>query len=294
MSSAATPEIVKQALAEDIGKPLNPAEDYSSQLLPEGATGTGIIKSNESGVLAGRDPAELAFSLISPNTALNWLVDEGGKISAGKPVCEIKGKLAHILTAERTALNFLSHLSGIATLTHKFVEAVKSLDGCQTEIYDTRKTAPGLRALEKAAVAAGGGKNHRFGLNDAILIKDNHLVCISIAEAVKNGKEKYPDLFIEVECETIEQVLEAVSAGVDAVLLDNMSADEIRSCIQLVDKAAEKSSKRCLTEASGGINLENILSIAKTGVDRISTGAITKSAPALDFSLDISNASKEK
>ncbi len=300
MSRKAIQEIVEGALAEDIGKSLDLTEDYSSQLLPEGMQGKGIIQCNEPGVLAGTGPAELTFQLISPDTSINWLFHNGDEISAKSPVCEVEGQLAHILTAERTALNFLSHLSGIATLTRRFVEAVKpmdtvkSLDKCQTEIYDTRKTTPGLRALEKAAVVAGGGRNHRFGLNDAILIKDNHLVCISIAEAVKNSREKHPDLFIEVECETIEQVSEAVSVGADAVLLDNMSADEIRSCIQLVDESAEKTGKRCLTEASGGINLENILSIAHTGVNRISTGVITKSAPALDFSMDISNGSKEK
>lgn len=267
-------EIVKLALAEDLGPELDPTQDVTGQLLQD-STATGILKTNESGILAGRDVAELAFALVDKNISLNWHFDSGDAISPQNPICEISGNLKSISAAERVAINFLSHLSGIATLTSKFVKATNG----QSQIYDTRKTTPGLRVLEKAAVAIGGGHNHRFSLTDAILIKDNHLTQLQIPDAVAQARQKYPDLFIEVECDTMEQVSQVMGTQADAILLDNMSPKEIAACVKMVSGAY-------ITEASGGIQLKDISKIARTKVDRISVGALTKSS-ALDMGLDI-------
>ncbi len=286
--SQATQELVILALKEDLGESLDHKNDLTGQLAkteqPEHFV-EGHILTAEPGVLAGTEPAELAFELVQKNAAdiashkkieLRWLAKDGDEISPAKPVCEIAGSLWLISAAERTALNFLSHLSGVASLTHKFVQATKG----KTQIFDTRKTTPGLRALEKAAVRSGGGSSHRMSLQDAILIKDNHLVELDIKSAVQKARASHPEIFIQVECETTAQVEEALAAKADAVLLDNMSPTEIRECVQLVNG-------QCITEASGGITLETAAEIATTGVDRISVGAITKSAPALDMSLEI-------
>lgn len=279
MRAKENPELVKQvkqALAEDLGKDLDLKNDVTGLLLPEDTIVTGILRTNEPGVLAGIDAAELAFKLLDQATQLNWSAKSGDKILPTHPICEIKGNLRSICAAERVALNFLSHLSGIATLTSKFVEAAQG----RVAIYDTRKTTPTLRSLEKAAVVAGGGQNHRFSLTDAILIKDNHLTQVEIPKAVVQAQEKYPDLFIEVECDTIQQVQQALEAEVDAILLDNMSVKEISACVKLANG-------KCIIEASGGIELKDIPKIAKTNIDRISIGALTKNAASLDIGLDI-------
>jgi nicotinate-nucleotide pyrophosphorylase (carboxylating) len=188
--------------------------------------------------------------------------------------------LASILTAERTALNFLGHLSGIATLTHELVAAT----GGGTRIWDTRKTTPGLRALEKAAVRAGGGANHRGNLSDWVLLKDNHLTVLGIDEAVRLARERWPARTVHVECDSLDQVAQALRAGADALLLDNMTPDEVRSCVEL---ANDTGAPRPLLEVSGGITRETAGAFARAGVDCISVGAITNSAPVLDIGLDI-------
>ena len=270
-----TKALVKQALAEDLGTRLNLKMDFSSRLLGKNTLAKATICSREPGILAGREPSNLAFRLVDKKTDLNWLAADGQELQADQTICEISGSLASICSAERTALNFLSHLSGIATLTRKFVEAA----GKKAAIYDTRKTIPGLRALEKAAVKAGGGNNHRFSLSDAIMLKDNHLTSVQIEKAIQTARQKHPKLEIEVECETQEQLEAALLANADSVLLDNMDENQLKQAVELVGS-------RCITEASGGITLETVKKIAGTGVDRISIGAITKSAPALDFSLE--------
>jgi nicotinate-nucleotide pyrophosphorylase (carboxylating) len=189
--------------------------------------------------------------------------------------------LASILTAERTALNFLNHLSGVATLTRRFVDAASSAG--RARIWDTRKTTPGLRSLEKAAVRAGGGVNHRGNLSDWVLLKDNHIALFGIADAVKRARERWPARTVHVECERLDQVQEAVTAGVDAVLLDNMSPDEVRACVTVL-RAGDP---RCLIEVSGGIDLDTVAAYAAAGADLISVGAITSSAPTLDIGLDV-------
>ena len=272
-------EIVRLALAEDLGTELSLEKDFTGQLLDEKAIASGIIKTNEPGILAGTDVFEMTFRLLDEKVKLNWLTSTSDAISPDNPICEIKGSLRSICAAERVALNFLSHLSGVATLTSKFVKATNG----QTKIYDTRKTTPTLRAFEKAAVVAGGGYNHRFSLSDAILIKDNHLTQLDIKQAVAEARKNHPDLFIEVECDTIQQVEQALQAKADGVLLDNMMPKQISKCVKLVKSSSHSD---CVTEASGGIHLSNIHKFAKTGVDRISVGALTKST-RLDMGLDI-------
>jgi nicotinate-nucleotide pyrophosphorylase (carboxylating) len=233
-------------------------------------------------VIAGLDVAQCAFKLTDPNTHFEFLVDDGAVVGAGHTLARLRGLARGMLSAERVALNFLCHMSGIATATHQFVEAIKPH---KTKICCTRKTTPGLRMIEKYAVRAGGGSNHRFGLDDAILIKDNHLaVAGSVREALRRATEHRGHLVkIELEVDTLEQLDEALTLlpthPIDAVLLDNMDVDTLR-------KAVGKVAGRLTTEASGGISLANIAAIAATGVDVISTGAITHSAPILDIGLD--------
>jgi nicotinate-nucleotide pyrophosphorylase (carboxylating) len=265
-------EVVIRALAED----LTPLGDLTAALLPPEARGNGAFVARAEGVLAGRRCANEAYGQIDPSVDLSWRVDDGGEVGPGDVIAEINGPLASILSGERTALNFLCHLSGIATLTRRFVRTVKN----DAVILDTRKTTPGLRALEKAAVRAGGGANHRGSLSDFILVKDNHLAGLSIADAVRRARMAWPGRTVEVECDTLEQVGQAVDAGADIVMLDNMSPSLVKDCADRVGDAA-------LVEVSGGVSLETVAAYAAAGADLISIGALTHSAPILDIGLDL-------
>jgi nicotinate-nucleotide pyrophosphorylase (carboxylating) len=276
-------EAVERALAED----LTPLGDITSALLPPTLETSARLVARQPGVLAGRACADEAFRQVDVGVTLSWTAADGDVLEAGAAFGAVHGPLASILTAERTALNFLGHLSGIATLTRRFVDAVAET-GSTTRIWDTRKTTPGLRVLEKAAVRAGGGTNHRGNLSDWVLLKDNHLALVGITAAVHDAKRRWPGRTVHVECDRQAQALEAVEAGADALLLDNMSPDDIRACMAAVgDAAAAASRRRPLVEASGGISLETVRAYAETGVDCISTGQITNSAPVLDIGLDI-------
>jgi nicotinate-nucleotide pyrophosphorylase (carboxylating) len=256
-------------LAEDVG-----AGDLTSlAVIDEDAVAEAHILLKEEGVVCGLEPAAAVFAALGAR--LDPLVPEGQVLQPGA-VARLEGPARAILTGERTALNILGRLSGIATLTRRYVDAVAGTDA---EILDTRKTTPGLRALEKQAVACGGGRNHRFGLDDAILIKDNHLrLAGSIREAV--ARAVTTGVTVEVECETLAQVAEALEADADEILLDNMTIPELREAVELA-------AGRATLEASGGITLDNVRAVAETGVDRISVGALTHSARSLDFSLEV-------
>ena len=267
---------MERALAED----LEPLGDITSVLVPDGSRTTGVVVARVPGVLAGRAAAAATFLRVDPIIEVVWSGDDGIPLVAGSIVARVQGPLASILTAERTALNFLCHLSGVATLTRRFVDAAAG--GGRARIRDTRKTTPGLRALEKAAVRAGGGVNHRASLGEEILIKDNHLAGMTITEAVARARAQWPVRTLEVEADHLEQVQEAMAVGADVVLLDNMSPEEVSRCVE-----ARGSSTRPFLEASGGINLGNVGAYAATGVDFIAVGALTSSAPALDLGLDI-------
>ena len=265
---------VLAALAEDLG-----AGDVTTEAtVPEHAVGTGELLLKESGVVCGLRVAESTFRALDPEIRFEALTSDGKNVSEPPSiVARVTGSERAILTGERVALNFLGRLSGIATLTRRYVDAI---DGTGVVVLDTRKTTPGLRALEKHAVACGGGHNHRFGLDDAVLIKDNHLRAAgSITEAVRLVRVT-TDLPIEVECETRAQVGEALELGVDAILLDNMTLAELREAVSLT-------AGRARLEASGGVNLDTIRAIAETGVDEISVGALTHSARSLDVSLEL-------
>jgi nicotinate-nucleotide pyrophosphorylase (carboxylating) len=230
------------------------------------------------GVVAGLPVAATTFRLISPDVELAPIAADGDEVSAGKPLLTVSGLVGPILTAERTALNLLCHLSGVATLTRRWVDAVA---GTGASIRDTRKTLPGLRALEKYAVRCGGGVNHRMSLSDAALIKDNHVAAAgSVAAAFAAVRAKAPGVPLEVECDTLDEVAEALAAGADLILLDNFDVPGLAAAVRLADG-------RALLEASGGLVLANARSVAETGVDYLAVGALTHSAPALDIGLDL-------
>jgi len=272
-------EAVARALAED----LTPLGDLTSALLPPALEATARFVPRAPGVLAGRLCAMEAFRQVDPGLEVAWWADDGDQVTAGVAVAEVRGPLAPILTAERTALNFLGHLSGIATLTARFVEAISEAGG-DLRVWDTRKTTPGLRALEKAAVRAGGGSNHRGNLSDWVLLKDNHLELFGITAAVVHARERWPGRTVHVECGHPDQVREATEAGADALLLDNMSPEEIRA---VVNEVRERDPLRPLLEISGTVSLETIRLYATTGADMVSIGALTHSAPVLDIGLDV-------
>lgn len=271
-------EVVERALAED----LLPLGDLTSALVDPLARADAAVVVRADGVLAGTACAEETFRQVDPTVELTWSGEDGEALEAGSTVATVSGTLRSVLTAERTALNFLGHLSGVATLTRLFVDRAATA-GTRSRILDTRKTLPGLRTLEKAAVRAGGGSNHRGNLSEWVMLKDNHLVDLEISDGVRRARTTWPGRTVHVECDSLEQVEEALSAGADAVLLDNMSPDEVAEAIALRDGAGS----RCLLEASGGVTLDNVASYAATGVDLISTGLITNSAPVLDFGLDL-------
>jgi nicotinate-nucleotide pyrophosphorylase (carboxylating) len=267
-------EAIDRALAEDVGA----GDLTTTAVVPGGVRARARLDLGAPGVVAGLEVAEAVFKRV--DSALDWrsLADDGERRAPG-PVAELQGSAASILTGERVALNFLGRLSGIATLTAQYVHAV---DGTGVRILDTRKTTPGLRSLEKEAVTAGGGHNHRSGLYDAVLVKDNHSALAGgVGEATRRALEQAPSgVQVEVECATHEEVQEALEAGAGRILLDNMSADDLRSAVEWVAGRAE-------LEASGGVTLETVREIAETGVDFISVGALTHSAPALDVSLEL-------
>ena len=261
------------ALAEDLGD----GDVTTEATVDADVTGSADLVVKEPGVVCGLAVAEAVFRAVDPELRFERLVEEGASVAAGTAVARVAGPERAILTGERTALNFLARLSGIATLTRRYVDAV---DGTGAAILDTRKTTPGLRALEKHAVATGGGRNHRFGLDDGVLVKDNHLRAAgSVASAVERLRAATP-LPIEVECDTLEQVSEALAAGAEAILLDNMIPDQLRAAVALARGRAR-------LEASGGVTLENVRDVAETGVDEISVGALTHSARSLDVSLEL-------
>ncbi len=275
----AVSEAVERALAEDIG----PEGDLTAALVPPQVTALFALRARRAGVLAGRDCATQAFQRVDPELELTWHAVDGAAVSAGDTVLEVTGRLRPILTAERTALNFLGRLSGVATLTAQFVAAAHE-GNPSVQVLDTRKTTPGLRVLEKAAVRAGGGTSHRAGLFDAVLLKDNHLAGTNITEAVHRARALWPGRTVEVECDALDQVTEAARAGADVVLLDNMDPGTV---VEAIATAHREASGPILTEVSGGVTLATVGAYAATGPDRISVGALTHSAPALDLGLDL-------
>ncbi len=265
-------DVVARALAEDLGV----FGDVTASLVPSAATVSAALVARTPGVLAGRLAATETFGAVDPAIVVRWAAADGDRVEAGQVLARIDGPLASVLTAERTALNLLGHLSGVATLTRQFVDAA----GPRTRIRDTRKTTPGLRALEKAAVRSGGGVNHRGSLSEGLLLKDNHLAGTSIEAAVAEAKLRWPTLAVEVECDTLDQVKLALGTGADLVLLDNMSVAEVAAAVQLVDR-------RIPVEVSGRVSLEAVADLAAAGADLISVGALTHSAPVLDIGLDL-------
>ena len=266
---------VASALAEDLGL----AGDITSKAtIAAGARAAGAIATRKAGVVAGVQLAEAVFKAVDGNTRVDVLIADGGQLKAGDVIARVAGNAHALLGAERVALNFLGHLSGIATLTRAYVDKVA---GTRARIIDTRKTTPGLRAFEKHAVRAGGGLNHRFGLYDAILIKDNHIAAAGgIAKAMTGIRDRAGHMVkIEVEITTLAELDEALAESPDALLLDNMP-------IPMLKAAVEKVAGRTVTEASGGVTLDTVGQIAETGVDLISVGALTHSAPNLDVGLD--------
>ena len=266
-------EAVARALAEDLG----PDGDVSAALVPD-KEARALILAREDGVVAGTLAAHETFVQVDPATRVDWLVKDGEAVVPDQKIATIGGRIGSILTAERTALNFLGHLSGVATVTRQLVDAAAAAGPAR--ILDTRKTLPGLRVLQKAAVRAGGGVNHRMSLSDMVLLKDNHLVVSGIPEAVAEARKRWPALKVEVECDRLDQVVEAVDAGADMVMLDNMSPDEVAVCVAKV-------AQRCPIEVSGGITLETVAAYSAAGADFISVGPITRSVPSLDVSLDV-------
>jgi nicotinate-nucleotide pyrophosphorylase (carboxylating) len=246
--------------------------------VPAAGRGRADLVARAPGVMAGLPVAEAVFAFASADLDCAELAADGDQVKAGQPVLSVTGPIRAILTAERTALNLLCHLSGVATLTRRWVDAVA---GTSAAIRDTRKTTPGLRALEKYAVRCGGGVNHRMSLSDAALIKDNHVAAAgSVARAFAAVRARAPELPLEVECDTLEQVAEALAAGADLILLDNFTVPDMAAAVRLAGGQA-------LLEASGGLTLASARAVAETGVDYLAVGALTHSAPALDIGLDL-------
>ena len=269
---------VRAALAEDVGS----GDVTTLATVPEDSRCRAVMRAREPLVVAGIAFAEAAFRELSDKLHIQVSIADGGRAAAGDVLLAVEGPTRAILTAERVALNFVQRLSGVATAAAHYVEAVR---GTKAQILDTRKTTPGWRTFEKYAVACGGARNHRIGLFDMVLIKDNHLAALrdakpdAVAAAVQSARAKYPALKVEVEADTLEQVAQAAAAGADFILLDNMTPEMLREAVALVGD-------RSKTEASGGVNLKTVRAIAESGVDFISVGAITHSARAVDIGLD--------
>jgi nicotinate-nucleotide pyrophosphorylase (carboxylating) len=270
-----TAATVRRALEEDIGH----RDVTTHAVIPEGVLCRGTILAKQAGVICGVEVAGLCFRALDASARYEPAFEDGQRVAAGQKLASVEGPARAILTAERTALNFLQRMSGIATATAAYVEAIH---GTKAQILDTRKTAPGLRALDKYAVRVGGGRNHRFNLSDGILIKENHLALAGgVGPAVAAARRgAHPGLKVAVEAQSLAQVREAVEAGADGILLDNMDLDTLRQAVTVV-------AGRATTEASGGVTLETVLAIAQTGVDFISVGALTHSVRALDLSLEV-------
>ena len=281
MGSPNTPQVkqlITQALAEDMSR----KDVTTNALIPGTEKGKALITAKARGIIAGIEITKQVFLKVDPKLEVVILMKDGAEVKPGDAIARIEGKTSSILKAERVALNFLQHLSGIASETARYVRAVK---GLPVLITDTRKTTPGLRTLEKYAVLVGGGKNHRMHLADGILIKDNHIAVLrrrglSIKEIIAKARQKAPpELKIEIEVRTPEEALQSADAGANIIMLDNMSLEDMRQSIQLIKG-------RALVEASGGITLESIRAVAETGVDLVSIGALTHSSKALDISLE--------
>jgi nicotinate-nucleotide pyrophosphorylase (carboxylating) len=278
MDIVVTPQIeqlIRSALEEDIG----PGDITTLSTVPRDAVSKGLFRAKKEGVVAGLILLQKIFSLLDEAVKVRCLARDGDAVARGKVVAEADGPARALLMGERTALNFLQRLSGTATLTRRYVEAVKDFP---CKLIDTRKTTPGFRTLEKYAVRMGGGTNHRFGLYDAALVKDNHIAAAgSIAAAVERVRCGAPFMArVEVECASLEQIGDALAAGADVIMLDNMNVTQMAEAVRLIDK-------RAWVEASGGITMETLREVAATGVDFISVGALTHSAPAIDFNMKI-------
>lgn len=268
---------VRMALAEDVG-----SGDVTAALVPNQTVKARLI-CRESAVLCGRPWFDAVFGELDRTIQVRWAADEGERLAPDQVVCELAGPAPRLLTGERTALNFLQTLSGTATLTRRYVDAIA---GTRARIFDTRKTLPGLRLAQKYAVRCGGGHNQRLGLFDAMLVKENHIAAAGgIAAAVQAARVRHPELPLQVEVETLAQLNEALALGVTAILLDNLDPPSLRRAVALRDGQAS----RAELEASGGITLQNVMAIAATGVDRISVGGLTKHVQAIDYSLRIAD-----
>ncbi len=270
--AATVADDVKRALAEDVG-----SGDLTAQLVPAERQATATIICRESAVICGRPWVDEVLRQVAPSAQVNWLVDEGGRCEPGQKIVEISGSARELLTAERTCLNFMQTLSAVATKTARYV---KEVEGTRAAILDTRKTIPGLRVAEKYAVRCGGGQNHRMGLYDAILIKENHIAAAGGITQALRAAERFADRasFIQVEVETLKQLQEALDAGVKMVLLDNMDVPMLRQAVALA-------AGRISLEISGGVTLATLRELAETGVDRSSVGALIKDVQAIDFSM---------
>ncbi len=264
-------DAVRRALEEDLGI----LGDITSMCVVEDSLVTAQFAARAEGVLAGTACATEAYRQLDPAVTVEWLRHDGEPLTPGLAFGVVRGNARSVLTGERVALNFLCHLSGVASLTNRYVRAAAG----PTRVLDTRKTTPGLRALERAAVRAGGGYNHRDSLSDAVLLKDNHLAVLGIAGAVERARERWPGRMVEVECDDLEQVVAALDAGADRILLDNMTVAQVSDAVRKVAGAAQ-------LEVSGGITPDTIGAYAATGVDFVSVGALTHSAPVLDIGLD--------
>jgi nicotinate-nucleotide pyrophosphorylase (carboxylating) len=275
---------VNVALAEDIGR----GDMTTRSTVRPGVLARGNFLAKQDLVLAGLEVADVVFSTFNPQIQIESTASDGDEVKADKVFARVTGDAQLLLTAERTALNFLQQLSGIATVTRQYVEAIA---GTNAKIVDTRKTTPGLRMLEKYAVTCGGGHNHRLGLDDGVLIKDNHSALAgNVSEAVRRARETVGHLHkIEVEVSNFEQLREALQAKADIVMLDNMTPEQVREAVAIINQY-EPHDRRTLTEASGGITLANVRAFAEAGVDLISIGALTHSAPAVDISFKIKSA----
>lgn len=264
-------DTVNAALTEDIG-----SGDITSSIIPEDEVSLANVISREYAIICGIDWFEEVFNQLDPNVFIDWEVDDGDEVEANQQLCTLSGPTRSLLTGERTALNFLQTLSATATLTRRYVDAIKNT---QAKLLDTRKTIPGLRLAQKYAVTCGGGFNHRIGLFDAILIKENHIHAAGgIAEAIQSARFNNPDMSVEVEVENIEQLQQAIAAHAERVLLDNFDLKLLREAVAITNKQLQ-------LEASGGVNLDTIQAIAQTGVDFISCGALTKDVIAIDLSM---------
>ncbi|MCX5777358.1 MAG: carboxylating nicotinate-nucleotide diphosphorylase [Candidatus Firestonebacteria bacterium] len=269
-----TRNIIRSALVEDVGS----GDVTTDTIVPEGLNVKAVIAADEGGIVSGLAAAKEVFTVFDPGLEVKAMVSDGEKVKKGTVLLKLKGSARTILTCERIALNLLQRLSGISTLTAKYVKLAKPYGAT---ILDTRKTTPGLRALEKYAVKAGGGENHRMGLFDGTLIKDNHIkIAGSILKAVSLVKAKYPGELIEVEAQNLKEVQEALKAEIEVIMLDNLSYGDMKKAVKLINK-------QCRIEVSGGVNLKTIEKFAKLNVDYISVGALTHSAKSLNISLDI-------